>query len=261
METNRKKAVDAFVKLLDIMDELREKCPWDSVQTFDSLRNLTVEEVFELSQAVFKKDMDNIKEELGDVLLHLVFYAKLADEEKAFDIADVIEALNKKLIFRHPHIFGDVKVNSAKEVEDNWEKIKLKEKGKKTMLSGVPEALPACLKAYTIQQKVKHLLGEYDNKEYMWSKLREEIDEFSKEIDEQNNEKAEEEFGDIIFALINVARQYDIHPEDALEKTNRKMIKRFNYFEEETRGKGLNINELSDVEKERIWEEAKKKID
>ena len=258
MESKRKKAVDEFVKLLDIMDELREKCPWDSVQTFDSLRNLTIEEAYELSQAVFEKDMNNIKEELGDVLLHLVFYAKLADEEKAFDIADIIEGLNKKLIFRHPHIFGDVKVSNAKEVEDNWEKIKLKEKGKKTMLSGVPDALPACMKAYSIQQKVKPLLGEYDNKEYMWSKLREEIDEFSKEIDNLNKEKAEEEFGDILFALINVARQYDIHPEDALEKTNRKMIKRFNYFEQETRGKGLNINDLSNEEKERIWENSKK---
>ncbi len=258
METKRKKTVDAFVKLLDIMDELREKCPWDSVQTFDSLRNLTIEEAFELSQAVFEKDMNNIKEELGDVLLHLVFYAKLADEENAFDIGDVIESLNQKLIFRHPHIFGDVKVSNAKEVEDNWEKIKLKEKGKKSMLSGVPDALPACIKAYRIQQKVKPLLGEYDNKEYMWSKLREEIDEFSKEIDNLNKEKAEEEFGDILFALINVARQYDIHPEDALEKTNRKMIKRFNYFEQETRGKGLNIKELSNEEKERIWENSKK---
>jgi len=259
MKVNREKAVKAFVNLLDIMDELRQKCPWDSVQTFDSLRNLTTEEVFELSDAVFEKDMPNIKKELGDILLHIVFYSKLGEEGKSFDISDVIESLNQKLIFRHPHIFGNVKVNSAKDVEENWEKLKLKEKdGNKTVLSGIPKSLPACIKAYRIQEKVKSFAGEWERKEYMWEKLKEEIDEFSVELENKNQQKMEEEFGDILFSLINTARQYHIHAEDALEKTNRKMIKRFTYFESQTIGKGLKLEEMTKEEKEKIWEESKK---
>lgn len=259
MKKNREKALSAFAKLLDIMDELREKCPWDSVQTFESLRNLTTEEVFELSDAVFDKDMPNIKKELGDVLLHIVFYSKLAEEENSFDIADVIEALNQKLIFRHPHIFGDIEVHSAKDVEENWEKLKLKEKdGNKTVLSGIPKSLPACIKAYRIQEKVRAFAGEWERKEYMWQKVKEEIEEFSVEIEKNDQEKMEEEFGDILFSLINVARQYNIQAEDALEKTNRKMIKRFTYFESQTIGKGLKLEEMTKEQKDKIWEEAKK---
>lgn len=259
MEKKREKSLSAFAKLLDIMDELRLKCPWDSIQTFESLRNLTTEEVFELSDAVFDKDMPNIKKELGDVLLHIVFYSKLAEEENSFSIADVIESLNEKLIFRHPHIFGDVEVHSAKDVEENWEKLKLKEKdGNKTVLSGIPKSLPACIKAYRIQEKVRAFVGEWERKEYMWQKVKEEIEEFSVEIEKNNQEKMEEEFGDILFSLINVARQYNIQAEDALEKTNRKMIKRFTYFESQTIGKGLKLEEMTKEQKDKIWEEAKK---
>jgi XTP/dITP diphosphohydrolase len=258
MDTRRTEALKSFDKLLDIMDELREKCPWDRVQTFESLRNLTVEEVYELSAAVFDKDMDNIKKELGDLLLHIVFYAKLGEEEHSFDIKDVIDALNEKLIYRHPHVFGDTAVADAKEVEENWERLKLKEKnGNKSVLSGIPESLPACIKAFRIQEKARGVGFDWDRKEQVWDKVKEEITEFSAEIEHQNKEQMEIEFGDVLFALINAARLYGIHPEDALEKTNRKFIKRFNYLEQKTIKKGLDLKNMSLDDMEKIWQEAK----
>ena len=257
----RKQTLESFEKLLDIMDELRLKCPWDSVQTFDSLRNLTTEEVYELTEAIFEKDMENIKKELGDILLHIVFYAKLGSEEKSFDMKDVIDSLNEKLIYRHPHIFGDVKVENAKEVEENWEKLKLKEKnGNKSVLSGIPKTLPACIKAYRIQDKARGVGFDWKKKEQVWDKVKEEIEEFSSEVEKMDKRKMEEEFGDILFALVNAARLYDIHPEDALEKTNRKFINRFEYIEQKTIRQGKDLKKMSLDEMEKIWEEAKKNL-
>ncbi len=254
-------AIKSFEKLLEIMDELREKCPWDKVQTFDTLRNLTTEEVFELTEAIFEKDMPNIKKELGDILLHIVFYAKLGSEENAFDIKDVIDALNEKLIFRHPHVFGETKVQSAKEVEENWEKLKLKEKdGNKSVLSGIPKTLPACIKAYRIQDKARGVGFDWERKEQVWDKVREEINEFAEQVENKDQTKMEEEFGDILFALINAGRLYGIHPEDALEKTNRKFIRRFNYLENKTIKQGKNLKEMTLEEMDKIWNEAKNKL-
>jgi XTP/dITP diphosphohydrolase len=254
-----KETLESFEKLLQIMDELRIKCPWDKEQTFESLRNLTTEEVFELSEAIFEKDLDNIKKELGDILLHIVFYSKLGSEQNSFTIKDVIDNLNKKLIYRHPHVFGNVKVNNATEVEENWEQLKLKEKdGNKTVLSGLPKTLPAVIKAYRIQDKARGVGFDWDFKEQVWDKVQEELDELKIEIANNDVEKMEEEFGDFMFSLINAARLYNINPEDALEKTNRKFIKRFNYLEEQTIKKGLNLKNLTLDEMNIIWEEAKK---
>lgn len=254
-----KKTLESFEQLLLIMDELRDKCPWDKIQTFDSLRNLTTEEVYELTDAIFEKDMDNIKKELGDILLHIVFYSKLGSEQNAFEMKDVIDSINEKLIYRHPHIFGQTKVENADDVIENWEKLKLKEKdGNKTVLSGIPKALPACVKAYRIQDKVRGVGFDWEKKEQVWDKVKEEIEEFSAEITNQNTEKMEQEFGDIIFALINAGRLYGIHPEDALEKTNRKFIKRFSYLEENTIKIGKDLKNMSLEEMDVIWEQAKK---
>lgn len=254
-----KETLESFEKLLQIMDELRIKCPWDKEQTFESLRNLTTEEVFELSEAIFEKDLDNIKKELGDILLHIVFYSKLGSEQNSFTIKDVIDNLNKKLIYRHPHVFGNVKVNNVTEVEENWEQLKLKEKdGNKTVLSGLPKTLPAVIKAYRIQDKARGVGFDWDFKEQVWDKVQEELDELKIEIANNDVEKMEEEFGDFMFSLINAARLYNINPEDALEKTNRKFIKRFNYLEEQTIKKGLNLKNLTLDEMNIIWEEAKK---
>jgi XTP/dITP diphosphohydrolase len=252
-------AIKSFEKLLEIMDELREKCPWDRVQTFDTLRNLTTEEVYELTEAIFDKDMQNIKKELGDILLHIVFYAKLGSEQDAFTIKDVIDALNEKLIFRHPHVFGETKVQNAKEVEENWEKLKLKEKdGNKSVLSGIPKTLPACIKAFRIQDKARGVGFDWDEKEQVWDKVTEEISEFAEQVKKNDKNRMEEEFGDILFALINAGRLYGIHPEDALEKTNRKFIERFNYLENQTIKQGKNLKEMSLEEMDKIWNEAKK---
>lgn len=254
-----KKTLESFEQLLIIMDELREKCPWDKVQTFDSLRNLTTEEVYELTDAIFEKDMDNIKKELGDILLHIVFYSKLGSEQNAFEMKDVIDSINEKLIYRHPHIFGQTKVENADDVVENWEKLKLTEKnGNKTVLSGIPKSLPACVKAYRIQDKVRGVGFDWDKKEQVWDKVKEEIEEFSAEIANQDKEKMEQEFGDIIFSLINAGRLYGIHPEDALEKTNRKFIKRFSYLEEKTIKIGKDLKKMSLEEMDIIWEQAKK---
>lgn len=250
---SREEQLKAFNRLLDVMDDLREKCPWDKKQTMDSLRYLTIEEMYELSDAILEKDMPEIKKELGDVFLHLVFYSKIASETQDFDIADVLNEICEKLIFRHPHIYGDVEVADEAEVKRNWEKLKLKE-GKKSVLEGVPSSLPAMVKAYRIQEKVKGVGFEFANSDDTWAKVKEEIMEFEQESDP---EKREQELGDVFFSLINYARFTGINPEDALERTNKKFISRFQQIEELALQQGKNISELSLEEQDELWEKAK----
>ncbi|HCR90657.1 MAG TPA: nucleoside triphosphate pyrophosphohydrolase [Prolixibacteraceae bacterium] len=249
-----------FGELLDIMDELREKCPWDREQTFESLRKLTIEETYELGDAILQGDLSEIKKELGDLLLHIVFYAKIGEEKKAFGMADVINGLNEKLIYRHPHIFGDVEVGSAREVEQNWEALKLKEKGRKKnqVLEGVPVSLPALVKANRIQEKASGVGFDWEYREQVWDKVKEEITELQQEIDNTDADKMEAEFGDLFFAMVNAARLYGIDPEAALERTNLKFIKRFNYLESQTLKKGIDLKQMSLAEMDVIWEEAKR---
>jgi XTP/dITP diphosphohydrolase len=252
--------LQAFERLLNIMDDLRAKCPWDQKQTFESLRHLTIEEVYELSDAILKSDKDEIKKELGDIFLHLVFYAKLGSENNNFDVTDVLNSICEKLIQRHPHIYGDVQVDSEEQVKQNWEKLKLKE-GKKSVLEGVPQSLPALVKAYRIQEKAKGVGFDWERKEQVWEKVEEELQEFRATygVDEVlNKEEAEAEFGDVLFSLINYARFLNINPEDALEKTNIKFIKRFTYLESKAKEKGLNLAEMSLAEMDVFWNEAKK---
>lgn len=251
---SRKKQLKAFNRLLDIMDDLREKCPWDKKQTMKSLRYLTIEEMYELSDAILENDKTEIMKELGDLFLHLVFYSKIASETNDFDVADVLDSVCEKLIYRHPHIYGDVKVANEEEVKQNWEKLKLKE-GKKSVLSGVPNSLPAVVKAYRIQEKVKGVGFEFENSEDTWAKVQEEINEFKAETDQN---KREEEFGDVLFSLINYARFTGINPEDALEKTNKKFINRFQQIEELAEKQGKNISELTLEEQNQLWEQTKK---
>ena len=254
----KESAIKEFQRLLEIMDKLRNQCPWDKKQTIQSLRKLTIEETYELADAIIEEDLDEIKKELGDLLLHIVFYSKIGEEKQAFTMKDVIENINEKLIRRHPHIFGDVKVNSAEEVEDNWEKIKLQEKDRSPMvLSGVPKALPALIKANRIQEKVRGVGFDWDEKSQIWDKVQEELNELKTEIDSFNEDKTEAEFGDLFFSLINAARLYEIDPEIALERTNRKFIKRFNYLESKTLHKGISLKGMSLDEMNVIWEEAK----
>ena len=250
------KRLQSFQKLLDIMDELRDKCPWDSQQTFDSLRYLTIEETYELSDAIIDKKYADIGKELGDLLLHIVFYAKIGEEHKLFDIETVINGICEKLIRRHPHIFGKVQVNSVDDVKENWEKIKLKE-GNKSVLGGVPNSLPAMVKAYRIQEKARGVGFDWENTKQVWEKVQEELTEFNNERN-KNSEKMEEEFGDILFALINYARFVNINPEDALEKTNRKFIKRFNFIEQKAKEQGKPLSEMTLEEMEELWQQAKK---
>ncbi len=254
------KKLDAFRELLEIMDELREKCPWDKKQTIESLRKLTIEETYELGDAILKNDLQDIKKELGDLMLHIVFYSKIGSEKGEFDIADVLESINKKLVYRHPHIFGDVDVNgSAKKVEENWEALKLKEKGgNKRVLEGVPTAMPALVKANRIQEKVRGVGFDWEYKEQVWEKVKEEVDELGHEIEKMDSDKIEAEFGDLFFAMVNAARLYDIDPEAALERTNIKFTKRFNYLESKTLMKGKSLHDMSLAEMDVIWEEAKK---
>lgn len=253
------KSENEFQRLLDIMDLLRDRCPWDKKQTFDSLRPNTIEECFELCDAISKKEMDNIKEELGDVLLHIVFYAKMASEEKQFDINDVCTYLCDKLVYRHPHIFATTEAETSAQVEQNWEQLKQKEKGgKKTVLGGVPDALPALIKAYRIQDKARNVGFDWDEKEQVWDKVKEEFDELQTEIKNMDADKMEEEFGDLLFSMINAARLYKINPENALERTNRKFIRRFNYVEQQTLKQGKNLKEMSLEEMDKYWNEAKK---
>ncbi len=255
-----KEKLDAFAELLHIMDKLRDECPWDKVQTLETLRTLSIEEVYELSDAIINNDLEGVKEEVGDLMLHLVFYAKIGSEKGAFDITDVLKTISEKLIFRHPHVFGDTKVSGTKEVLQNWEELKLKEKdGKKTVLSGVPKSLPALIKAYRIQDKVSGVGFDWDYKEQIWEKVTEEINEFKVEVEKNDKEKMEKEFGDIFFALINAARLYGINPEDALEKTNQKFIKRFNYLESKTVKQGKSLHNMNLAEMNIYWEEAKTK--
>lgn len=254
-----KEKKEAFERLLNIMDELRAKCPWDSKQTLESLRHLTIEETYELADAILKGDLQGVKKELGDLLLHIVFYAKIGDENGAFDIKDVIDSICDKLIYRHPHIFSDTKVEDASEVERNWEQLKLKEKGgNKRVLEGVPGALPSMIKAHRIQDKARGVGFDWDEKEQVWDKVKEELAELEYEMVQGNLEDAEKEFGDLFFSMVNAARLYGIDPEAALERTNLKFIKRFNYLEDKTIKKGLQLKEMSLEEMDVIWEESKK---
>lgn len=246
----------AFERLLTIMDELRADCPWDKKQTLESLRYLTIEEVYELSDAILDKDMQEIKKELGDLMLHMVFYAKIGSESNDFDMADVLNSISEKLIFRHPHIYGDVEANDAETVKENWEKLKLKE-GRESVLDGVPLSLPAVVKAYRIQEKVKGVGFDWEKPEQVWEKVQEELNEFHEEVENSNKEKMEAEFGDLLFSLINYARFLDINPEDALERTNKKFIKRFKYLESESKKDGKDIGEMSLTEMDVYWNKAK----
>lgn len=256
---SRQEKIEAFGRLLDVLDTLREKCPWDRKQTNESLRPNTIEEVFELCDALMADDVSNIKKELGDVLLHVAFYSKIADETGRFDIADVCNSLTDKLIFRHPHIYGNVKADTPDAVADNWEQIKLKEKdGNKTVLSGVPDALPALIKAYRIQEKAAHVGFDWDNAAQVWDKVKEETAEVEEEIKSGNDKGLEEEFGDLFFSVVNAARLYGVVPENALELTNRKFIRRFNYLESKTKDMGLNLKDMTLREMDKIWDEAKR---
>lgn len=251
---NRERQLQAFSKLLDIMDELREKCPWDKKQTMESLRYLTLEEVYELSDGILKNDLEEIKKEIGDVLLHLVFYAKIASEKQAFDIADVIESLNEKLIFRHPHIYGDMEVADEKEVKENWEKLKLKE-GNLSVLSGVSKGLPSMIKATRIQEKARGVGFDFPTTEEAWQKVEEEMKEFRNAENPQNKN---DELGDVLFSIINYARLLNLNPDEALERTNLKFIQRFQYIEQKAKENGTSITELSLQEMDEYWNEAKK---
>lgn len=255
----RKEQMEAFGRLLDVLDELRVKCPWDRKQTNESLRPNTIEEVYELCDALMKNDEANICKELGDVLLHVVFYSKIGSEKGDFDIKDVCDKLCDKLIFRHPHVFGEVKADTAEKVTENWEQLKLKEKdGNKTVLSGVPDALPSLIKAYRIQDKARNVGFDWEEKEQVWTKVKEEISEFEAEVSDMDKEKAEAEFGDVMFSLINAARLYKINPDNALERTNQKFIRRFNYVEAHTIKQGRNLSDMTLGEMDALWEEAKK---
>lgn len=256
MNTKEQK-LQAFSRLLDIMDDLREKCPWDKKQTFESLRYLTIEETYELGDAILEKDMQEIKKELGDILLHIVFYSKIGSETGDFDIADVTNGICEKLIHRHPHIYGDVKVENEEEVKRNWENLKLKE-GRKSVLEGVPNSLPAMVKANRIQEKVKAVGFDWEEPQQVWEKVQEELGELQNEVKNGNQEKINQEFGDVLFSMINYARFLNVNPEDALEQTNKKFIKRFKYLEEKSNEIGKPLSEMTLAEMDVYWNEAKK---
>ena len=254
----REEQMAAFGRLLDVLDTLREKCPWDRKQTNESLRPNTIEETFELCDALMKNDPHNICKELGDVLLHVCFYAKIASETDQFDIADVCNKLTDKLIFRHPHVYGEVKAESAGEVVQNWEQIKLKEKdGNRSVLSGVPEALPSLIKAYRIQDKARNVGFDWQKREDVWQKVKEELHELEVELAKEDKEKSTDEFGDFLFSLINAGRLYHINPDNAVERTNRKFISRFNYVEQHSIKQGRPLTDMSLEEMDQLWNEAK----
>ena len=258
MHTKEQK-LEAFGKLLDIMDELRVKCPWDTKQTNESLRTNTIEEVYELCEAIIKNNDNEIKKELGDVLLHVVFYAKIGEEKETYDIADVCNALCDKLIFSHPHVFGDDAAKTAGDVEKSWEQLKLKEKGgNKTILEGVPASLPSIAKAHRIQDKARNAGFDWKKKEDVWEKVSEELTELKDEISNMDADKTEAEFGDMFFSLINAARLYKVNPDNALERTNQKFIRRFNYIEQEAKKQGKILKDMTLSEMDALWEEAKK---
>ena len=271
MKKGREEEIRAFVRLLDIMDELREKCPWDREQTTESLRPLTIEETYELSDAIMNSDDFNISKELGDIMLHIVFYAKIGSEKGTFNIADVMDRCCDKLVYRHPHVFAETQVSGARDVIENWEQLKRKEKdGNKTILSGVPSSLPSIVKAYRVQDKVRAVGFDWEKREQVWDKVREEIGEFEVEMKKRfpdgnvninetvGDEKLEGEFGDLLFSIINAARLYNINPDTALEMTNRKFIRRFGYLESEAQKRGLSLKKMTLQEMDQIWDEAKK---
>lgn len=259
MSHSRQERLEALGRVLDTLDTLRVKCPWDAKQTNESLRPNTVEEVYELVQALIDNDIHDVRKELGDVLLHIFFYAKIADENNQFDIADVCDALNEKLIFRHPHVFGGVKVKDSHDVEQNWEQIKLKERdGNRTVLAGVPAAMPALIKAFRIQEKASNAGFDWEHPEQVWDKVREEMNEVSEAIRSDSTDDIEAEFGDLLFSIINAARLYGINPENALERTNRKFIQRFNHVEASAKAQGKDLKDLTLVEMDMLWDEAKK---
>jgi XTP/dITP diphosphohydrolase len=249
--------LQAFQRLLDIMDELRVKCPWDKIQTFETIRNLTIEEVYELADAIIEKDLPEMKKELGDLALHLVFYAKIASETGAFDIADVLNGICDKLVFRHPHVFGEVSVSNDSEVKHNWEKLKLRE-GNRSVLGGVPHSLPALVKANRIQEKVRSVGFDWDRPEQVWDKVKEEFEEIQVEVRSGDKQKLEAEFGDLLFSVVNAARLYGVDPETALERTNRKFKKRFEYLEKESTDMHKKLKDMTLDEMNAIWEKAKK---
>lgn len=258
MTSRRQEQMESFGRLLDVLDELREKCPWDRKQTNESLRPNTIEETYELTDALLNDDANEISKELGDVLLHILFYAKIGSEKGDFDIKDVCDKLCDKLIFRHPHVFGEEKAETAAEVSKTWEQIKLKEKdGNKSVLSGVPAGLPALIKAYRIQDKARNVGFDWEEKEQVWDKVKEEFEELQTEIAAMEAQKAKEEYGDLLFSIINAGRLYGINPENALELTNLKFISRFNYLEEKTIKQGKNLQDMSLEEMDKYWDEAK----
>ena len=254
---SRKQQLEAFNRLLDIMDELREKCPWDKKQTLESLRHLTIEETYELADAILENNLHEIKNELGDVLLHLVFYAKIGAEKKAFDIGDVANAISEKLIARHPHIYGDTVVENEEDVKQNWEKLKLKE-GKNSVLEGVPKSLPALVKASRIQDKVSGVGFDWEEPHQVWDKVQEELSELNEEIKKGTKDTIESEFGDVLFSMINYARFINVNPENALEKTNKKFMNRFQYLEKAAKKEGKELTEMSLSEMDVYWELSKK---
>jgi len=259
MNSEMNKKLVAFEKLLHIMDELREKCPWDKMQTIESLKTMTIEETYELADAIDRKNMDDIKKELGDLMLHLVFYSKIGEEKGDFDIEDVLKGISEKLIYRHPHVFSDVNVENHDQVSKNWEELKLKENGgNNSVLGGIPVSLPALIKANRIQQKARGVGFDWEIREQVWDKIEEELGELKVEIDKIDQDKMEAEFGDLFFSIINAARLYGINPENALERTNRKFINRFNYLENQTIKKGRSLKDMTLAQMEEIWQEAKK---
>ncbi|HLW14961.1 MAG TPA: nucleoside triphosphate pyrophosphohydrolase [Flavobacteriaceae bacterium] len=255
----REEKLEAFGRLLDIMDDLREKCPWDKKQTMESLRVLTIEETHELADAIIDNNLEEIKNELGDILLHMVFYSKIGEEQEAFDVADVLHGISEKLIRRHPHIYGDTKVANEQDVKENWEQIKLKEKANKGVLSGVPNSIPSLIQAIRIQEKAAGVGFDWDNKEQVYEKYQEEWQELQEEVKQENAKKIEEEFGDVLFSLINYARFLDVNPDNALAKTNTKFINRFKFIETQAKEQGQRIHDLSIEEMNRFWEIAKEK--
>ena len=259
MNSENQQALEKFEQLLEIMDKLRAECPWDRSQTSESLRNLTIEETYELSDAILSHDGDAIRGELGDLMMHLVFYAKIASERGDFNLAEVLEGINRKLINRHPHIFGDAVVTSAQEVADNWEKIKLEKEGKNSVLEGVPPSLPPLMKAYRMQEKARGIGFDWENSQQVWEKVLEEMQELKQEVENLSpKERLEEEFGDLLFSLVNYARFIGVNPEDALENTNRKFISRFQYMEDVLNFNGQKFDQLTLNQMDKLWEEAKK---
>lgn len=256
---SRKQKLEAFGRLLDVMDELREKCPWDKEQTNESLRANTIEETYELAEAIINNDNEEIKKELGDLLLHVVFYSKIGEEKESFDVADVCNSICDKLIFRHPHVFGDKTTKSSSDVEKSWEEIKLKEKGgNKTVLEGVPSSLPSMVKAYRIQDKARNSGFDWNEKQDVWEKVQEELGELQHEINKKNENNIEAEFGDTLFSIINAARLYGVNPDNALERTNQKFIYRFNYMEQKVKEQGGALKEMLLEDMEVLWQEAKR---